>query len=204
MSSKEKLFKQMMQKRKSAASIESESINECATTVDTDSPINIDTNVNRANKNASIITNRMDSNTNSVSNSTIDSNNIKDKGIDLTIKTGSESVTESDLGFVNPNNADIKNEIESDSKNESSNNMEYETISKINSYRKMVSENVKKKMFDELFIQQNVYIDRNLAKAVDKIVKQKGKKKKDIYNEAIQMYLDIMYDQKIRLKGEEI
>ena len=115
------------------------------------------------------------------------------------------SVSEKDSG--NTNKIETENTSISTTKNDSVNEdvtiNEKEAISKINIYRKMASKIENKKTFNDIYDQQNVYIERKLIKAVDKIIRKKGMKKKDIYNRALQMYFGIMHNEEIKLEGDE-
>lgn len=108
---------------------------------------------------------------------------------------------------INENVSAIIINNDSVSENASTNNSNFDSESnlenKINRYKEIANASKKKLTHDQMFLQQNVYIDRNLVKAIGEIIKKKGKKKQDIYNEALKMYLDIMYDVKVKLLSEQ-
>lgn len=63
-------------------------------------------------------------------------------------------------------------------------------------------EEEEKETFESKYIQQNVYIERQIKKEIDDILREKKRKgvkltKKDIYNQALRMYLMMKYDRNI-------
>lgn len=108
-----------------------------------------------------------------------------------------------------PRESQSKKDIISDSINISTNasnnvSIENDPLTKIEVYKQKVKEKSKQKTHDDMYAQQNVYIDRNLIAAIKDILKKNKKlTKQEIYNEALKMYLDIVHDVQIRLKSEE-
>jgi hypothetical protein len=78
------------------------------------------------------------------------------------------------------------------------------TLSKIEKYKASQLQKTTLLSHAEMFKQQNVYIDRELIKAIDKILKKNKKlSKQDIYNNALKMYLDVVFDTKVDLISEK-
>lgn len=71
-------------------------------------------------------------------------------------------------------------------------------------YKKAIQKKAKKPTAAELRKQQNVYIDNNLVDAIEKILSnQTNLQKKDIYNAALQMYLQYAFDMKVELLEDQ-
>lgn len=100
------------------------------------------------------------------------------------------SIASNNTSPINPSN-DIKNSTNSEA-------------SKLEAYRAIAQKKAQKPAASELRQQQNVYIDNNLIAAIEDILnKNKKLQKKDIYNAALQMYLEFAFDMKVTLKEDE-
>lgn len=102
-----------------------------------------------------------------------------------------------------PDQEKIK-EIEKENNNENANNNTNVIVN--GKERRLLQileeEEEEKETFESKYIQQNVYIEKQIKKEIDDILKDKKRKgvkltKKAIYNKALRMYLMMKYDRNI-------
>lgn len=127
----------------------------------------------------------------------------KKKAKDLLIPAPKEEIkNKSDIENENQINTKIVNTNESVSTNENNSknankNNEEGKLERIAS--KYIIEDDIEERFESKYQQQNVYIERKVIKEITGILKEEKKKgrklsKKDIYNNALKMYLEIVHD----------
>lgn len=82
--------------------------------------------------------------------------------------------------------------------------IENNALNKVGVYKEKARQREKQLTHDQMYQQQNVYIDRNIVAAISKVLKKNKKlKKQEAYNEALKLYLDIVHDIQVKLKSEE-
>jgi hypothetical protein len=82
-------------------------------------------------------------------------------------------------------------------------NHENDVQAKVEAYKKKIDLKRKQLTHNKMYQQQNVYIDRNIVAAVNKVLKKNKMTKQELYNEALKLYLDVVHDVQVKMKSEE-